>query len=86
MLVHEHLANDCRVLHCDISLNNVLKYACIIPWPTATEDEKNREHIIADRCFHRGLLIDFDYALLLDLGRNEVSPGERTVHSFSPDT
>ena len=82
MLVHEHLANNCHVLHRDISLNNVLKYACIIPWPAATADEKNCEHIITDRCFHCGLLIDFDYALLLDLGCNEVSPGERTVHFF----
>jgi len=79
MLVHECLVNDCCVLHCDVSLNDALKYTCIIPWHAVTEDEKKREHIITDRCFHCGLLINFDYALLLDLGHNEVSPGEQTV-------
>lgn len=78
-LVHERLANDYRILHHDVSLNNALKYACIIPWCAAMEDEKKREVIIADCHFHHGLLIDFDYALLLDSGCNEVSPGERTV-------
>ena len=81
-LVHERLVKDCRVLHRDVSLNNTLKFVCIVPWHAVTEDEKKRERIIADRCFHRGLLIDFDYSMLLDLGRNEVSPGERTVCFF----
>ena len=58
---------------------NTLKFVCIVPWHAVTEDEKKRERIIADCCFHHGLLIDFDYSMLLDLGRNEVSPGERTV-------
>lgn len=81
--VHELLVTVCRTLHRDISLNNILKYVCIIPWPATTEDEKKRECIIAKRNFHRGLLIDFDYALLLDSERSEVSPGERTVCFFS---
>ena len=79
MLVHECLVNECRILHHDVSLNNALKYACFIPWCTITEDEKKCECIIADWCFHCGLLIDFDYALLLDLEHTEVSPSERMV-------
>ena len=48
MLVHELLVNTCRILHRDVSLNNALKYRCIIPWRAVTEGEKKRERIIAN--------------------------------------
>ena len=78
-LVHECLVNECCILHRNVSLNNALKYTCFIPWHTITEDKKKCECIIADQCFHHSLLINFDYALLLDLECTKVSPSKQMV-------
>ena len=78
-LVHECLVNECCILHRNVSLNNALKYTCFIPWHAITEDKKKCECIIADQCFHHSLLINFDYALLLDLECTKVSPSKQMV-------
>ena len=72
-----------NILHRDMSINNILVFICDTRWPAISHDQKERENVIANKKFRRGLLIDFDYANMLNAGGEQgVSSGDRTVSVF----
>lgn len=77
--VHYFLVDVYGILHRDISVNNILRYTCGVRWPAASADQQKREDVIEDKKFPRGLLIDYDYADLLNAENQGVSNGHRTV-------
>ncbi|KAI5999608.1 hypothetical protein EDD15DRAFT_2160638 [Pisolithus albus] len=76
--VHFVLVDVYNILHRDISINNILMFICATRWAAATHDQEERENVIAEKKFRRGLLIDFDYADVLNAGKQGVSSGDRT--------
>lgn len=62
LLVHFVLVTVHNILHHDMSINNILVFACDTRWPAISHDQEERENVIANKKFRRGLLIDFDYA------------------------
>ena len=71
-----------NILHHDMSINNILVFICDTRWPAILHDQKERENVIANKKFRRGLLIDFDYANMLNAGEQGVLSGDRTVSVF----
>ncbi|KAG9318971.1 hypothetical protein JVU11DRAFT_1087 [Chiua virens] len=53
-------------------------YVCPTRWPALSDVHRMREDIIADKKFQCGLLIDFDYATMLNSKKQGVSSGDRT--------
>ncbi|KAG8217924.1 hypothetical protein J3R82DRAFT_6090 [Butyriboletus roseoflavus] len=74
---------DCGILHRDISINNILMSAGG-PRPIREKDTEKlerlseRENIILERGFRRGLLINLDCARFIDGSSTGTSQGERT--------
>ena len=77
--VHFVLVTVYGILHRDISFHNILMYCCNRPCKATSEDEKQREAIIKEHGYRRGLLIDFDYADMVSARKQGVSSGDRTV-------
>ena len=71
-----------NILHHDMSINNILIFICDTRWPAILHDQKERENDITNKKFRRGLLIDFDYANMLNAGEQGVSSSDRTVSVF----
>ena len=80
--VHFILVEVYRILHCDISINNILVFICDTAWTATLHDRQEREAIIVSKKFRQGLLIDFNYADFLNGGKQGVSSGDRTVGAF----
>ncbi|KAG6372402.1 hypothetical protein JVT61DRAFT_7875 [Boletus reticuloceps] len=76
--LHFILVDVYGILHHDISLNNVLMFICAARWPVAQQNMQEREDVIASKKFQCGLLIDFDYAEIINEVKQGVSSGDRT--------
>ena len=81
--VHFILVDIYNILHQDISINNILMFICDTPWTATSHDQQEWEHVIANKKFHHGLLIDFDYADMLNAGKQGVSSGDHTISILS---
>ncbi|KAI6019347.1 hypothetical protein PISMIDRAFT_10731 [Pisolithus microcarpus 441] len=79
-IIHVHfvLVDIYNILHCDISFNNILLFICATRWATTSHVQQEWENAIANKKFRCGLLIDFDYANILNAGKQGVSSGDRT--------
>ena len=82
LLVHFILVDVHNILHRDMSINNFLIFFCDIGWPATTHNQKERENVIASKKFRRGLLIDFDYADIINAEKQGILSGDHTVGVF----
>ncbi|KAI5980466.1 hypothetical protein EDC04DRAFT_2917974 [Pisolithus marmoratus] len=75
------IQNVYNILHHDISINNILMFTCTTRWATASDDQEEWESVIANKKFQHGLLIDFDYADMLNAKKKGVS-SESLIYVF----
>ncbi|KAJ6499653.1 hypothetical protein C8R47DRAFT_295054 [Mycena vitilis] len=80
VMAHRDLFNDVKILHRDISIDNIV----LVPMPPSTagapDDSPSVDIAGSAKSLRRGLLIDVDYALVLDENgeRGAVATGHRT--------
>jgi hypothetical protein len=86
--VHKELLDKAKILHQDISINNVM--INIKVWATETSTsmhpystQSNNQSASIPFLIRKGLLIDFDYATYYEGAKRKVSKGHRTVRENS---
>ncbi|KAI6012125.1 hypothetical protein PISMIDRAFT_9469 [Pisolithus microcarpus 441] len=76
--LHFVLVDIYNILHRDISFNNILLFICATRWATTSHIQQEWENAIVNKKFRCGLLINFDYADILNAGKQGVSSGDCT--------
>ncbi|KIK17895.1 hypothetical protein PISMIDRAFT_39784, partial [Pisolithus microcarpus 441] len=82
--VHFVLIDVYNILHRDISINDILMFICTTRWTAASHDQEEQENVIVKKKFRCSLLIDFDYADMLNSGKQGVSSSDRTIGGTIP--
>jgi len=79
LTVHFVLVDVYGILHCDISINNILMFICTTQWVATSDDQQKQKDVIAHKKFQHGLLINFNYSDMLNVGQPGASSGDCTV-------